>query len=61
MFIYLDGLNSDDVIVTNGMTLYRQTHRVVSNILAGPWEPFKREVAYLADGATEGTGRVFSQ
>ena len=29
--------------------------------LPGPREPFKRDIAYLAPGATEGTDGVFSQ
>ena len=34
--------------------------RIVAG-LPGPWEPFKRDTAYLATAATEGTGGVFSQ
>ena len=35
--------------------------RYRANCLPVPREPFKRETAYLATRATEGTGEVFSQ
>ena len=35
--------------------------RYRTNCLPGPREPFKRDTVYLAPGATEGGGEVFSQ
>ena len=47
--------------IVDMIMLTRKPLRVTRGCLPGPREPFKRETAGLADGATEGTGGVFSQ